>query len=54
MKEFILCAAIWYNDGLKHDGQPENITEYIVYNNYLSYNEISMVNNYLNNKYLIY
>ena len=24
-KEFILCAAIWVNDGLKHDAQPENI-----------------------------
>lgn len=30
MKEFILCAAVWYNDGLRHDGQPENITEGIV------------------------
>lgn len=25
MKEFILCAAIWINDGLIHDQQPENI-----------------------------
>lgn len=25
MKEFILCAAIWINDGLKYDEQPENI-----------------------------
>ena len=24
-KEFILCAAIWVNDGLKHNQQPENI-----------------------------
>jgi len=24
-KEFILCAAIWVNDGLKHEAQPENI-----------------------------
>jgi len=24
-KEFILCAAIWINDGLKHNQQPENI-----------------------------
>jgi len=24
-KEFILCAAIWINDGLKHESQPENI-----------------------------
>lgn len=24
-KEFILCAAIWINDGLKHEQQPENI-----------------------------
>ena len=24
-KEFILCAAIWINDGLKHEAQPENI-----------------------------
>lgn len=23
--EFILCAAIWYKDGLKHDAQPVNI-----------------------------
>lgn len=23
--EFILCAAIWINDGLKHEQQPENI-----------------------------
>lgn len=23
--EFILCAAIWINDGLKHNQQPENI-----------------------------
>ena len=23
--EFILCAAIWINDGLKHDAQPKNI-----------------------------
>lgn len=25
MKEFIICAAIWINDGLKHKAQPENI-----------------------------
>jgi hypothetical protein len=25
MKEYILCAAIWYNDGLIHQGQPKNI-----------------------------
>ena len=25
MKEFILCAAIWYQDGKKHNDQPENI-----------------------------
>lgn len=25
MKEFILCAAIWINDGLKYDEQPVNI-----------------------------
>ena len=24
-KEFILCAAIYINDGIKHDQQPENI-----------------------------
>ena len=24
-KEFILCAAIWYNDGLYHEGQPAGI-----------------------------
>lgn len=24
-KEFILCAAIWINDGLKHSQQPVNI-----------------------------
>ena len=24
-KEFILCAAVWYNDGLKHEHQPKNI-----------------------------
>lgn len=24
-KEFILCAAIWINDGVKHEQQPENI-----------------------------
>jgi hypothetical protein len=24
-KEFILCAAIWINDGKKHEQQPENI-----------------------------
>ena len=24
-KEFILCAAIYINDGLKHESQPENI-----------------------------
>ena len=24
-REFILCAAIWYQDGLKHDAQPKNI-----------------------------
>ncbi len=24
-KEFILCAAIWYNDGQEHTGQPKNI-----------------------------
>jgi len=24
-KEFILCAAIYVNDGLKHEQQPENI-----------------------------
>ena len=23
--EFILCAAIWINDGLKHEAQPKNI-----------------------------
>lgn len=26
MQEFILCAAIWVNDGLFHEQQPENIT----------------------------
>jgi hypothetical protein len=25
MKEYILCAAIWINDGLKYDEQPNNI-----------------------------
>ena len=25
MKEYILCAAIYINDGLKHEAQPENI-----------------------------
>lgn len=24
-REFILCAAIWYKDGKKHDAQPKNI-----------------------------
>ena len=24
-KEFILCAAIWINDNIKHNQQPENI-----------------------------
>jgi hypothetical protein len=24
-KEFILCAAIWWNDDQKHQGQPKNI-----------------------------
>jgi hypothetical protein len=24
-KEFILCAAIWINDGVEHESQPENI-----------------------------
>jgi len=24
-KEFILCAAIWVNDKIKHEQQPENI-----------------------------
>lgn len=24
-KEYIICAAIWYKDGIKHDGQPKNI-----------------------------
>lgn len=24
-KEYILCAAIWYNDGEKHEAQPKNI-----------------------------
>lgn len=45
------------NIGSKSDGingVNAYIAEYIVYNNYLSYDEISMVNNYLNNKYLIY
>lgn len=23
--EFILCAAIWYQDEIKHEAQPENI-----------------------------
>lgn len=23
--EFILCAAIWINDGIYHEGQPQNI-----------------------------
>lgn len=27
MKEFILCAAIYINDGKHHTQQPENITE---------------------------
>lgn len=31
MKEFILCAAIHFNDGIKHEGQPKNIdTGFIV------------------------
>src|SRR6056297_2099301 len=25
MEEFILCAAVWVNDGLQHDQQPDNI-----------------------------
>ncbi len=25
VKEFIICAAIWYNDGKVHTNQPENI-----------------------------
>lgn len=25
MREFILCAAIWYNDGEKHEQQPNGI-----------------------------
>lgn len=24
-KEFIICAAIWYNDGKEHIHQPKNI-----------------------------
>lgn len=24
-REFIICAAVWYNDGIKHEGQPKNI-----------------------------
>lgn len=24
-KEYIICSAIWYNDGQQHDGQPRNI-----------------------------
>ena len=23
--EFIICAAVWYQDGLKHESQPRNI-----------------------------
>lgn len=26
MKEFIICSAIHYDDGVKHDHQPKNIT----------------------------
>ena len=25
-KEYIICAANWYNDGKKHEAQPDNIT----------------------------
>lgn len=31
MKEYILCAAIWFDDGLKHAHQPRNIsTGYVI------------------------
>lgn len=26
-KQYIICAAIWFNDGFKYNEQPENITE---------------------------
>ena len=26
-KEFIVCAAIWYNDGKQYEAQPENIKD---------------------------
>lgn len=29
-KEYILCAAIWFKDGLKHEHQPTNIDTGIV------------------------
>ncbi len=30
MKEFIVCAAVWFNDGKTYGDQPENITEGLV------------------------
>lgn len=54
-KEFILCAAIWINDGLKHEQQPENIeTGFVVcgrrHNN--CYQTIkSLINQNLNEKF---
>lgn len=42
--EYIICSAIWYNDGIKRPHQPKNIHEGIVYGGRRHHNCFIMLN----------
>ncbi len=44
-KEHILCAAIWYNDGIKREHQPRNIDSGIVVCGWRHHNCFAILNN---------
>lgn len=64
-KEYILCAAIWFDDGKKYDHQPKNIetgfviagrrhhncftTMYIISNKDTSYNKNPKIQGFITN-----
>ena len=36
LNEWIICPAIWIDDGVKYEDQPENIkTRYVIYGNHI-------------------
>lgn len=42
-KEYIICSAIWYNDGKEYPTQPKNISEGIVISGHRHYNCIGIL-----------